>query len=688
MDEEDALDPLKIVELRRRAQAEAERAAVVDSRSTPVVARAPPPPLSPRRAGRSPTRRDLDRGTFKAASNGDLAVLKMVQSRAQAYAEEEAEDVTEEVTDSCGADCQDTSAMFRSEQDAKVRNAAEASCLTRPGAYAGALGQNFERNDSTRHTESNAQERDIEAIGDWRNVSVGDLEQTREASVRGISEVPREKLSRKTLFFGALVCVLLAALIVAIPVAVASKAKSNEVLDPPIIMPTNTSIENSAVEVLPRPAGFNIESFLLSILPNATAQAILEEPKLPPPTFLGERPHFNAWTWMLEDPMLRNYSTTRLVQRFAMVTLFYGTSGPGWTRNGTWASYEWHECNWQKGSTRIACDGAADNDDYTVGEVTKLRLLRNGLASPGLPPELGLLTMLNELLLNDNGIQGALPSEIGKLTLLSNLNVAECSLSRPLPSEIGALSLLTNLELRDNAFLGSLPSEIGALTGLSDFTLTDNLFTGILPSEIGLLTSLTALTLYGVDTYGPTPTVKKKNKFDGTLPSELGTLSALTKLSLSYNNFSGSVPDSMKHLASLEILELAFNGFTGTIPVELPSLVFLFAQSNLFQGNLPTEVGLLTDLRGIWVSGNSLITGTVPSELGLLTEIQYIALSSTALNGTLPTELDALTGIASFNVFATQLSGTVPAFLCTELQEYDSRLCNDLCGCHCACPPN
>lgn len=679
------MDPLKIVELRRRAQAEAEIAAAVNSSATSAVARAPPtrqPPPCPRRSGRSRSRRDLDCETIKAASNGDLAVLKAVQSRARTYAEEEAEEATEDLTDSC-PDFQDASALFRSEQAVKARNAAIASCLTRPGAYAGAPGQDFERNDSTRY--GNAHDRDLEAAGNWRNVSLGDVGQTREASLRTVPEAPREKLStRKALSLVALLCVLLAALAVAIPVTVSSKSNKSE--DGNSQMTASTSSENSTDEILPRPDSFDMESFLLSILPNTTAQAILEEPNLPPPTFLGERPHFNAWTWMLEDPMLQKYSTVRLVQRFAMVTLYYATSGPGWTRNGMWASYDWHECSWQKGTSRIACDVAVDDNNYRDGEVTKLKLLRNGLASPGLPPELGLLTMLNELLLNENGIQGGLPTEIGKLTLLRNLNIGECSLSQSLPSEIGALSMLTNLELRDNEFLGSLPSEIGSLTMLSDLTLNDNLFTGTMPSEIGLLTSLTALSLYGVDSYGPTPTIKKKNNLEGTLPSELGNLSALTKLSLSYNSFSGSIPDSVKHLSSLEILELASNSFTGTIPVELPSLIFLFAQSNLFQGTLPTEVGVLTDLLGIWITGNSLITGSVPSELGILTKIQHVALSNTALNGTLPTELSALTGLASFNVFSTELSGIVPDLLCTELTYYEGHKCNTLCGCHCACP--
>ena len=59
---------------------------------------------------------------------------------------------------------------------------------------------------------------------------------------------------------------------------------------------------------------------------------------------------------------------------------------------------------------------------------------------------------------------------------------------------------------------------------------------------------------------------------------------------------------------------------------------------NNFSGLIPTELGLLSNLKELDFSFNKL-TGSIPSELGLLTYLTSINLSGNELIGTFPFEV-------------------------------------------------
>jgi hypothetical protein len=77
------------------------------------------------------------------------------------------------------------------------------------------------------------------------------------------------------------------------------------------------------------------------------------------------------------------------------------------------------------------------------------------------------------------------------------------------------------------------------------------------------------------------------------------------------------------------------------------------------QGQIPADLGLLTDLTFLSLAINSL-SGTIPSSLGALTALKYLALDKNDLSGTIPSSLGALTTLTSFYIYDTQLVGTVP----------------------------
>ncbi len=167
----------------------------------------------------------------------------------------------------------------------------------------------------------------------------------------------------------------------------------------------------------------------------------------------------------------------------------------------------------------------------------------------------------------------------------SSANVAELlltgkGLTGSIPPQIGRLSSLEWLELDDNDLTGSIPAELGNLSNLKHLYLFGNRLTGAIPPELGDLTSLRALYL-------------ARNGLDGEIPSALGNLNKLDELILSGNALSGSIPGSLGSLSALTSLWLRDNDLSGQIPVELveiPSLGELFLSDNQLIGCVP--VGL------------------------------------------------------------------------------------------------
>ena len=136
---------------------------------------------------------------------------------------------------------------------------------------------------------------------------------------------------------------------------------------------------------------------------------------------------------------------------------------------------------------------------------------------------------------------GVLPSEVGLLSKLEVLHVEMNGLDGPLPTTIGDLG---NLKVRLHTCIWL----IGAVTlifyilscscsSLCDcveqaLILSKNFFTGNLPAELGNLVNLEVLHL-------------QDNLLEGKVPSELGKLISIEYLDLTNNIVSGEVPDGL-----------------------------------------------------------------------------------------------------------------------------------------------
>ena len=107
------------------------------------------------------------------------------------------------------------------------------------------------------------------------------------------------------------------------------------------------------------------------------------------------------------------------------------------------------------------------------------------------------------------------------------------------------------------------------------------------------------------------------------------------------------------------------NGLTGNIPPELGNLTNLERLSlfgNQLTGSLPPELGQLTSLERLYLYDNKL-TGTIPSEFGQLASLVILWLSTNNLMGPIPPELGQLPSLTDLTLWRNPNIGPIPAAL-------------------------
>ena len=341
--------------------------------------------------------------------------------------------------------------------------------------------------------------------------------------------------------------------------------------------------------------------------------------------------------------------------RAALVALYEATNGPNWANSDNWLTDaplgEWYGIE-TDGSGRVARLELAGGWDSEAQ-----RGFRHGLYGP-IPPELGSLTNLTGLFLQENSLFGPIPPELGSLVNLTSLNLGGNRLTGPIPSDIGKLSKLTLLRLYGNLLSGPIPPQLGHLTNLQRLSLDTNTLSGSIPPELGSLANLTRLEL-------------GFNRLSGPIPPELGSLANLTRLELGFNTLSGPIPRSLLSLALLVLaLDLCVPGtldfvtwieaiaehrgaFCNASDVDVLTLLFQAAGGTAWTDS---DQWLGTAALGEWhgVSADSLgrvtvldltrngLAGQLPPNLGGLTQMTELRLGGNALLGRLPMSLASL----------------------------------------------
>lgn len=237
------------------------------------------------------------------------------------------------------------------------------------------------------------------------------------------------KVSKKELYFvGTLTAVLVTAIVIVVVVFVGGNRNSSGANGP------------TAGTMAPTPAPSASEATFESLQEkyDALVDAVATNPHTADlvnlfPTEVNElrtlytkeelHPAIRAASWILfNDP---NKFVGDMVDRFALVALFYATGGEDWFEAENWVTPA-HACDWQ----HVTCK------ELGTRTLDEIDLSFNNLQGE-LPSTMALLTDVGVLWLNGNGLEGEIPGEI-----------------------LGSLPRLFILYLQDNEFVGEIPESL------------------------------------------------------------------------------------------------------------------------------------------------------------------------------------------------------------------------------------
>merc|ERR1712166_459548 len=122
-------------------------------------------------------------------------------------------------------------------------------------------------------------------------------------------------------------------------------------------------------------------------------------------------------------------------------------------------------------------------------------------------------------------------------------------------------------------------------------------------------------------------------------------------------------------------INLMANNLIGELPNELGLLTNVYQllnfDTNSLSGSIPSSLSMLTKLQGINLSYNQ-FESTIPTELGSMTEIRLFDISNNeSIDGTFPTELDQWRNIEKLYIQNTKITGFVPREFCSMITNRD-----------------
>ncbi|KAL7618427.1 hypothetical protein Lser_V15G01273 [Lactuca serriola] len=310
--------------------------------------------------------------------------------------------------------------------------------------------------------------------------------------------------------------------------------------------------------------------------------------------------------------------------------------------------------------------------------------ISNNLFEGMIPVWISNMSRLSQLVMRNNTFEGQYPCGAAPFSFL---DISHNSFSGPIPSCLD-LQHMEHLHLGSNRFTGSIPNYFRNLTNVLTLDIGDNNLSGRIPKFLGELTNLRILLL-------------RKNNFSGSIPKQLCQLSNVSLIDLSDNSLSGSIPSCLQNITGPSDLafmkqsvrvypshmlynyrsvldktfytedhnhmfeiqdEVQFTTKSLSLPYKgdaLDIMSGLDLSCNKLTGEIPEELGLLTQIRALNLSHNQL-TGPIPVTFSNLAKIESLDLSSNGLTGSVPSELIKLTSLSVFNVSQNNLSGRLP----------------------------
>jgi len=136
----------------------------------------------------------------------------------------------------------------------------------------------------------------------------------------------------------------------------------------------------------------------------------------------------------------------------------------------------------------------------------------------------------------------------------------------------------------------------------------------------------------------------------------------ITELNIQNQQLNQEIPSEIGILTNLENLQLRNNQLIGKIPPEignLTNLKYLSIGKNQLSGDIPPEIGNLTNLIHFYSTENKL-SGSIPKEIGNLTNVTYLELGFNELTGSIPKEIGNMSTLFGLTLRYNKLSGGIP----------------------------
>ncbi|MBX2819062.1 MAG: leucine-rich repeat domain-containing protein [Rhodothermaceae bacterium] len=298
-------------------------------------------------------------------------------------------------------------------------------------------------------------------------------------------------------------------------------------------------------------------------------------------------------------------------------------------------------------------DGLKDLDNLKI-----LRIRGHEITGP-VPSEWTKFKNLEILDLGNNMLTGRIPDAIGNITSLKEIDLSSNQLIGTIPQSISNLTNLENLNLGSNDFFGEIPPQIGQLSELSILDLRENNFTGPIPSSLGTLPKLISLTLRDNELSGPPP------------PSVIKLASEISICSMTEQSTQFCIPDAPIY---------RIDGQDNICGVPLDATCS-FCSSTLTAGHAScgTLESIFYKTEGInWADQSGWLSAPDPCSWHGLEctdgQVTTLSLPDNNLNGDIPEEIGNLTGLDTLNLSGNALAGPIP--LSVALLQNSTNSCN------------
>ncbi len=133
-------------------------------------------------------------------------------------------------------------------------------------------------------------------------------------------------------------------------------------------------------------------------------------------------------------------------------------------------------------------------------------------------------------------------------------------------------------------------------------------------------------------------------------------------LDLANNNLTGNIPPELGNLTDLEWLNLNYNQLNDTLPSTIGNLInlnYLFLNDNQLSGSVPAEIGNLVNLEVLYLSTNQ-FSGSIPPEIGNMSSLSVLDMFENMFTGNIPSEMGNLDNLGTVGLHNNQLTGDIP----------------------------